>query len=435
MASSSFSPLRLVVRLILPALALIAGILYGGWGYHKHKFPFDGSIPALASSSVRNTTTRFKPPSQHKRVQDTSDVKNLEDLGYAEGTEAATEETGVTTYIPEIAEDGVNLCISAHGEEAYLMDMEGKVLHEWKYDLAAELESEDAAVLKRRFRKAHLYPDGGLAVVYGGHAWLARFDKDSKLLWKLKSGFHHDLEVQPDGTIYAIGSASHVNDKINKKKPVIEDYIVQISADGEELRRVAVLEALQNSVYAPLLQQMPAFGDIFHSNTIEVLKKPHANAPASWKEGQVMISIREMDVVAVIDMDEASVVWAMTGIWDGQHQPTVLDNGNILVFDNFGTGMSNVYEINPGTQDIVWAYRGNASNDFYSETCGSNMRLANGNTLITESDSGRAFEVTPDGITAWRYVNPHTVGEGSEMVATLFEVTRYPREYVAAWLK
>lgn len=435
MASSSFSPLRLVVRLILPLAALLAGILYGGWGYHKHKFPFDGSIPALASSSVRNTTTRFKPPSAHKRVDQTSEVKNLADLGYAEGTEAAADKTGVVNYIPEIAADGVNLCISAHGEQAYLMDMEGNKLHEWKYDLAAELDGDDAKVLRKRFRKAHLYPDGGLAVVYGGHAWLAKFDKDSNLQWMLKGGFHHDLEVQPDGTIYAIGSASHVNKTIHKTKPVIEDFIVQVSADGQELRRVAVLEAIQNSIYAPLLQQMPAFGDIFHTNTIEVLKTPHANAPKAWKAGQVMISIREMDVVAVIDMEEKKVVWAMTGIWDGQHQPTVLDNGNILVFDNFGTGMSNVYEVHPASQEIVWAYRGNASNDFYSETCGSCIRLPNGNTLITESDSGRAFEVTPDGIEAWRYVNPETVGDKAQMVATLFEVVRYPKEYVAGWLK
>ncbi len=427
--------MKLLGKLFILALALIAGVLYGGWGYPKHKFPFDGTIPPLASAAVRNTTARFKPPSHHKAIKNGGDVKNLEDLGYAEGTEQGEEKSGVVNYIDEIASDGVNLVISAHGEEAYLMDMEGNKLHEWKYDLAAELEGDQAKTLKKRFRKAHLYPDGGLAVVYGGHAWLARFDKDSKLLWKLYSGYHHDLEVQADGTIYAIASASQVLDRIHKSRPVIEDYIVQISADGEEMRRVSVLESIENSVYAPLLQQMSAYGDIFHTNTIEVLKKPHANAPGMWKEGQVLISIREMDVIAVIDMDEKKVVWAMTGLWNGQHQPTILDNGNMLVFDNFGTGMSNVYEINPGTQEIVWSYMGNGNNDFYSETCGSNMRLPNGNTLITESDSGRAFEVTADGIEAWRFVNPNRVGDGEKFVATLFEVTRYPKDYVTSWLQ
>ncbi len=434
MASSTSSPVRRLLHLSIPLLGLIVGVLYGGWSYHLHKFPFDGSIPGLASGAIRNTKARFKPPNVHKRTQQTESTE-LQDLGYAEGTEAAADKTGVVNYVPEIASDGVNLYVSAHGEEAVLMDMEGEVLHRWTYDLSADLDPADAKVLKTRFRKAHLYPDGGLAVVYGGHAWLARLDKDSKLLWKVKGGFHHDLEIQPDGTIFAIGSASHVVERINKKKPVIEDFIVQLSADGEELQRLPVLEAIENSIYAPLLQQMPAYGDIFHTNAIEVLKSPHANAPETWEAGQVLISIREMDVLAVIDMEQRKVVWAMTGMWDGQHQPAILDNGNMLVFDNFGTGMSNVYEFQPGSQNIVWAYQGTAANDFYSETCGSLQRLPNGNTLITESDSGRAFEITADGAEAWRFVNPHTVGDDGEMVATLFEVLRFPKEYVASWLK
>jgi hypothetical protein len=54
--------------------------------------------------------------------------------------------------------------------------------------------------------------------------------------------------------------------------------------------------------------------------------------------------------------------------------------------------------------------------------------LQNGNTLITESEMARALEITPEGQVVWEFVNPHRAGEKQELVATLFEVIRYPVE-------
>jgi hypothetical protein len=83
-----------------------------------------------------------------------------------------------------------------------------------------------------------------------------------------------------------------------------------------------------------------------------------------------------------------------------------------------------VVEFDPFSQAIAWSYRGTPERPFYSETCGSNQRLPNGNTLVTESDNGRAFEVTSDGTIVWEYFNPHHAGPEGEYVATLFEVVR-----------
>ena len=69
--------------------------------------------------------------------------------------------------------------------------------------------------------------------------------------------------------------------------------------------------------------------------------------------------------------------------------------------------MSTVIEIDPFTEEIVWGDEGNAQNGFHTFTCGSSQRLPNGNTLITESDNGRAFEVTTSGQVVRMYYNPH----------------------------
>ena len=60
----------------------------------------------------------------------------------------------------------------------------------------------------------------------------------------------------------------------------------------------------------------------------------------------------------------------------------------------------------------------------YTKNCGTNQRLANGNTLVTESENGRAIEVTPRGQIVWEYINPERAGPHGTLIATLFEVER-----------
>ena len=66
-------------------------------------------------------------------------------------------------------------------------------------------------------------------------------------------------------------------------------------------------------------------------------------------------------------------------------------------------------------------------------TCGTTQRLDNGNTLITESDFGRAFEVTSDGDIVWEFFNTFRAGEDQEFIATLMEVLRLPPDFPMDW--
>ena len=107
----------------------------------------------------------------------------------------------------------------------------------------------------------------------------------------------------------------------------------------------------------------------------------------------------------------------------------------MLLFDNRGRGTASaVLELDPLTGETVWAYEGNPDNGFFTETCGSNQRLPNGNTLISESDSGRAFEVTADKQIVWEYYNPARAGEENELIATLFDVARLAEDFPTGWV-
>jgi hypothetical protein len=61
-----------------------------------------------------------------------------------------------------------------------------------------------------------------------------------------------------------------------------------------------------------------------------------------------------------------------------------------------------VLEVNPLAPDELVQYAPGASR-FFSRVMGSCQRLPNGNTLIVHSEGGAAFELTPQGTTAWTY--------------------------------
>jgi hypothetical protein len=371
-------------------------------------------------------------------------VRKLETLGYLSGYRAAPTSKNVTLYNKEKAYNGLNLYCSGHAPEAILIDMKGKELHRWRYDITRIPGKKYDSPLCLYWRRVHLMENGDLLAIFEGHL-LIKIDKNSRLLWSYSGGAHHDLFIMPDGRIYVLTRKAVIDPEYNPTEPVLKDFIVLLSPGGKEIRRVSILKCLENSKYAHVLKRMPGSGDILHTNTLEVLNgkgKLSRHSPA-FKKGNVLISILYLDLIAVVDMENESVVWAMEGMWKRQHQPTVLDNGRMLILDNQfpgtgtpGTGVvSRVLEFDPFTRDIYWEYRGTPDTPFYTGDCGSCRRLPNGNTLITETGSGRAFEVTPAKTVAWEFYNPKRAGGNNELIAALFEMIRLSPGYTSGWLR
>jgi hypothetical protein len=158
----------------------------------------------------------------------------------------------------------------------------------------------------------------------------------------------------------------------------------------------------------------------------------------------------------------------------GQHNAHMIPmclpgEGNFLLFDNGGQAgygsliqglededgnklghwpnkfryFSRVLEINPITKQIVWEYkqpnptrdlnkdtfcRGNERR-FYSNIMSGCQRLPNGNTQISEADTGRIFEVTPKGEVVWEYLlgwaNPKPLPPGVPFFALIGQSAIY----------
>lgn len=140
--------------------------------------------------------------------------------------------------------------------------------------------------------------------------------------------------------------------------------------------------------------------DVLHANTVEVL---NGHPDGLWSGGDVMVSLRGLDVIAVLDLTARAVRWWWgPGELSGQHQPSAVPGGNVLVFDNGqAAGRSRAIEVDPTTGTIVWQYTATPPDSLFSPLAGGCQLLGNGHVLITDAQSGKAIEVTRDGRIAW----------------------------------
>jgi hypothetical protein len=265
---------------------------------------------------------------------------------------------------------------------------------------------------------------------------MARIDGRSRLKWAARNGAHHDLAVGADGTIYVLTCETKILPEINPDDPVFEDFVTVLEPDGRVVRKISLLSAFARSDYAAALAPMQTEGDIFHANTVRILDGSLAGRSPAFAAGNLLVSSRALSVVAILDPRQEKIVWSLSGLFRAQHAPRILANGRMLLFDNFGrmdAGASRVIELDPFTQEILWRYGEREGQGIFSESNGSAERLANGNTLIMESNAGRALEVTPEGETVWEYRNPFRAGEKKDLVATLKQVSRLDPGLDVGW--
>ena len=357
----------------------------------------------------------------------------LQALPYLQAYRRAEDRPLISHYDPTAVAPGLNLYVSGHAAEALLIDMQGRIVHRWRYPLGRawpELAEKPGFARIDYWRHVHLFDDGRLLAIFDD-VGLVALDARSHLLWTYRGRTHHDLYVDAEGNVHVLERITRPLPRMHPTRPVIEDFVTTLDSRGQLLRRDSVLEAVERSPFAGLLDRLQRRSkDIFHTNALEPLDGRYAGRNPAFRRGNVLISLRELHAVAVLDPKRNSLVWALTDGWRRQHSPSLVGSGNLLLFDNEGAGLgiSRVLEVGTASGRTLWQYGGASTEALSSKTLGYVQRLANGNTLITDSHRGRAVEVTPQGRVVWDFYNPHRVGERDELVATLFEMERVPAD-------
>lgn len=334
--------------------------------------------------------------------------------------------TGVLRHEPG-AYDGYTLITV--GQSAYLIDMAGEVLHAWSFPYGSlpsdeRLRSKAPSEIQLYWKPARLLENGDLLVIIDlmgaspeGLA-LVRLDPSSRPRWAYHGSVHHDFDIDAEGWIYVLDQRI-TQDAVDALPalvpPLIDEGVVVLSPDGQREKRVALVEAFANSPFARMLDHTAResrwpWGDYLHSNNIDILSAEMAGHFDGMEPGQALLSFREINTIALLDVEAEQIVWALRGDWFAQHDPDFLPNGRLLMFDNLGDWLrgagSRVIEIDPASGGIVWSYPGAGDPPLFSAYRGDQQRLPNGNTLINEFQRGRLREIAPDGRMVWEYRCP-----------------------------
>jgi hypothetical protein len=395
-------------------LALVAFFLMTAfvWGYFAHRndiFPNRLISTASRAVGIIPSAYRAREPRQDR-------LAVLSSLPYVKSTyDPQHEQRGVLIYDRERASPGYNFYNSWTRSEAYLIGMDGKVLHEWRYQH-----------LLGKWHHAELLPNGDVLAVFKDRGVL-KIDKNSKEIWIYETRAHHDLWVHDDGDIYVLSHQSEVLPRFRGGQNTMYDTVVILSPDGQKKEEFSLLEVFEKSPYAYLLPSLAPTDvieddiDIMHTNHIEVFDGSKEKFSPLYKRGNLLVSMRHLNAVAILDGKTREILW----LWGPaniarQHHPRPLENGNMLIFDN-GLSDSRIVEITVPEGRVVWSYA--AGEEFFASWGGSNQRLPNGNTLITESNTGYAFEVTPEGDKVWEFANPLVGDDGERM--NIWRLTRF----------
>ncbi|HUG52732.1 MAG TPA: hypothetical protein VMR21_04000 [Vicinamibacteria bacterium] len=152
--------------------------------------------------------------------------ERLAAVPYLQGYRPAGTKRQVTVHDAARAYPGFNLYTSGHAPEAYLIDMDGRVVHRWRHPLpeAWRPVNDDHELSSRgkAFRKARLLPDGSLLAIFD-HIGLIKIDRDSRLVWSFGGRAHHESPpVAPSARHGGGGRPQRGEGPVDAGRPVAE---------------------------------------------------------------------------------------------------------------------------------------------------------------------------------------------------------------------
>ncbi len=307
---------------------------------------------------------------------------------------------GTTIYKPEKCWGGYTVFgVETKGEGSVLIDMNGNVVKQWK-----EMSSLEHPV--KILKGGYIMGATNSAPDKVGRTWadpmsadLSIMDFEGKILRNIPlAGMHHDFQVassptgyfapgqdvlKDDGSILILSHKFSENEKITDKKPLDDDYIVEVDKNGKVIWDWLASDYVDQMGFSdefkatmrkyPTWQQTRTPGikaaDWIHMNSMSVI------GPNKWFEADpvkyaafnpenIITCNRQTNMVFIIDKKSKNIVWQIGPVfypdteWSfaGESFPRALyklgqiigphhahmipkglpGEGNIMIYDNGG---------------------------------------------------------------------------------------------------
>ncbi len=339
---------------------------------------------------------------------------------------------GLVHHDPRAAYPGYTLYSCVRGDHATLIDMEGSIVQRWHFDDGIQ----HSVLLPSGNLLLHTSPPkdaGGAEKIGGSAAGLIELDWDGNVVWEYRHDMmHHDFVRLPNGN-HLIPFTQALPEGLTEKvkggrlheedpERMWSDIIREVTSGGEVVYEWRSWEHLSfdEDVVCPLETRR---------------EWTHLNSISLTPQGDMLVSFRSIDTIGVIDRETGDFEWK----WGKDrlshpHQPTWLDSGKILLFDNGAhrfkdPSYSEVIEVDPTTEEVTWNYKADPLVAFFSFAISGVERLSNGNTLICEGVHGRFFEITKEGETIWEYNSPFFYASKYGTTSSAFRAYRYGVDY------
>ncbi|MBF0122752.1 MAG: hypothetical protein HQL21_05020 [Candidatus Omnitrophica bacterium] len=357
-----------------------------------------------ASGSAKNTNT--SPPTS-PRIQN---VKSA----------TTPEKTGTTIYKKDKVFPGYNIYTSDMTLNSFvrLVDMNSSLLHVWERNKKNE---------PGMWAYATPFPDGSIFVTYEGATTInwQRVNAASQILatYNLPGQKAHAATYGlKDGGF--LGLVDNVPDN-GRMRDIKNDSLVHISSSGQLLKQIPLSKLFakdptyqkkiksvsqkpkKNSTKLSTNGKIRPF-DPTHTVYIENLEQ---DIPNIAKKGCWLVTVRNLNRIIIVDPDKEEIIWQWgENIINWPHHAKFINGNQILLFDNgIDKKSSRIIIVDIKSKQIVWQYGQKPDQEFFTYTGGSVQRLPNDNTLISETNTGRAFEVTPSGEIVWEFYAQRTI--------------------------
>jgi len=232
---------------------------------------------------------------------------------------------------------------------------------------------------------------------------------------------HHHITKTSNNTYFLISATvenqncpEECNDIFQDEEiPWQGDVYREFDQDGNEIWSWNTFD------YYDLTEYNPYYVEIYNGNL--EMDWTHSNSVFfDENSGSVFVSVRNLSRITKIDYASKDLIWNlgetdyMNEIYfeedlniSQQHSVQVLDNGNLLFFDNhryltpeLNRCIEVSYDESDYSVEIVWEHVLPA--EIFTGSRGECDRLENGNTLITVGRSGYTLEVTPENAVVWQ---------------------------------
>lgn len=349
-----------------------------------------------------------------------------------------------------------------HGNELRLIRRNGEVVTRWPVSFRKLFPNPEAFIPKEQIpatdwnvdtHGALALPDGSIVFNFEWSG-LVKLDRCGQVVWTVPRRTHHSVERADDDTFW-VGERRLVgsNPLPPFDPPYEEDAVLNVSADGRILAEHSVPQLFYDNGLAavltagqPLHNGAPWDRELVHLNKVAALPRAMANDFPMFAPGDLLLSLRNRNLLAVVEPGTWRIKWWHLGPYLRQHDPEFVRGGQIVVFNNniyrsAAAGpidwlitpvttprISNLMQINPGTNAASVVYGMREDQELLSIVRGKIDPTPRHGFLVTEFDGGRAFEIDQSKRIVWEYINRYS----PQAVAEITEARLYPASYFTA---